>query len=68
RLEALAEARQKQVAATEQSLDAEKLRAAGLSRQAGNLELLIGRMETEIAAAQRAAEAARTSVVARGPG
>ncbi|QCI64773.1 murein hydrolase activator EnvC family protein [Phreatobacter stygius] len=68
RLEALAEARQKQVAANEQSLDAEKLRAAGLSRQAGNLELLIGRMETEIAAAQRAAEAARTSVVARGPG
>lgn len=68
RLEALAEARQKQVAETEQSLDAEKLRAAGLSRQAGNLELLIGRMETEIAAAQRAAEAARTSVVARGPG
>ncbi|MCZ0737161.1 murein hydrolase activator EnvC family protein [Phreatobacter sp. AB_2022a] len=67
RVEALAEARQKQLATSEQTLDAERQRASGLSRQADNLELLIGRMETEIAAARRAAEAARTSVVARGP-
>lgn len=66
RMEALAEARQKQVADGERSLEAEKAKAADLARQAGNLELLIGRMETEISAAQRAAEAARTTVVARG--
>jgi septal ring factor EnvC (AmiA/AmiB activator) len=66
RLEALAEARQKQVAEGERSLETERTRAADLGRQAGNLELLIGRMETEIAAAQRAAEAARTTVIARG--
>lgn len=68
RLEALAEARQKQVAETEQSLGAERQRALELARQADNLELLIGRMETEIAAAQRAAEAAQTSTVARSGG
>jgi len=66
RLDALAEARRAQLAEGEKTLEAEKARAAGLARQAGDLEHLIGRMETEIAAAQRAAEAARTTTVARG--
>jgi septal ring factor EnvC (AmiA/AmiB activator) len=67
RLDALAEARRGQVAAGEQSLEAEKARATTLARQAADLEHLIGRMETEIAAAHRAAEAARTTTIARGP-
>ena len=66
RLDALAEARRTQVAESERALEAEKARAASLVRQAGDLEHLIGRMETEIAAAHRAAEAARTTTVARG--
>lgn len=66
RLEALAEARRAELAASEKSLETERSRAAELARQAGNLELLIGRMETEIAAAQRAAEAARSTAAARG--
>lgn len=66
RLDALAEARRAQLAEGEKTLEAEKARAASLARQAGDLEHLIGRMETEIAAAQRAAEAARTTTVARG--
>jgi septal ring factor EnvC (AmiA/AmiB activator) len=66
RLEALSQARQNQLADSEKTLESEKARAATLARQAGNLELLIGRMETEISAAQRAADAARTTVVARG--
>jgi septal ring factor EnvC (AmiA/AmiB activator) len=66
RLDALAEARRTQVAESERVLEAERARAAGLARQAGDLEHLIGRMETEIAAAHRAAEAARTTTVARG--
>lgn len=65
RMEALAAARQGQIAEGERTLAAERQRAEALARQAGNLELLIGRMETEIAAARRAAEAARTTVVAR---
>ncbi|WP_296576261.1 peptidoglycan DD-metalloendopeptidase family protein [Phreatobacter sp.] len=67
RLDALAEARRGQVASGEQSLQAERARAATLARQAADLEHLIGRMETEIAAAHRAADAARTTTVARGP-
>ncbi|MGQ3358176.1 MAG: murein hydrolase activator EnvC family protein [Phreatobacter sp.] len=67
RLDALAEARRGQVTAGEQSLEAEKARAATLARQAADLEHLIGRMETEISAAHRAAEAARTTTVTRGP-
>lgn len=66
RMEALAEARQKQVAESEDSAEAERQKALDLARQAGNLELLIGRMEAEIAAARRAAEAAQTTVVPRG--
>lgn len=65
RMEALAAARQEQIAESERALAGERQRAETLARQAGNLELLIGRMETEIAAARRAAEAARTTVVAR---
>lgn len=66
RLDALSEARQRQLAEGEKSLETEKARASDLARQAGNLELLIGRMETEISAAQRAADVARTTVIARG--
>lgn len=66
RLDALAEARRTEVSSGEQSLEAQKTRAAALARQAADLEHLIGRMETEISAAQRAADAARTTTVARG--
>lgn len=66
RMEAIAEARRKQVAQSEDSAEAERQKALDLARQAGNLELLIGRMEAEIAAARRAAEAAQTTVVPRG--
>lgn len=65
RLDALAAARQQEEAASEQTLTQEKLRALGLARQADTLEQLIGRMETEIASAIRAADAARTSIVTR---
>lgn len=65
RLAALAEARQKALAESQTALDAERLRAVGLSRQSANLEQLIGRMETEIQAAARAAELARTTTAAR---
>jgi len=59
RLAALIEARQSALAAAEQALGAERDRAADLARQAANLKDLITRMETESAAAARAAEAAR---------
>lgn len=65
RLEALAAARQRQMAESEQSLGSERTRSLELAKQADNLELLISRMETEIAAAQRAAETARTTSIAR---
>ncbi len=59
RLAALIDARQSALAAAEQALGAERDRAADLARQAANLKDLITRMETELAAAARAAEAAR---------
>ncbi len=59
RLDALSAARQSEADNSAKTLEAEKLKAVGLARQAGNLELLIKRMETEIGAAMKAAEAAR---------
>jgi septal ring factor EnvC (AmiA/AmiB activator) len=59
RLAALIDARQSALAAAEQALGVERDRAADLARQAANLKDLIARMETESAAAARAAEAAR---------
>jgi murein hydrolase activator len=59
RLAALIDARQSALSAAEQALGVERDRAADLARQAANLKDLIARMETESAAAARAAEAAR---------
>jgi murein hydrolase activator len=59
RVAALIEARQAALAAAEQALDSERQRALDLAKQAASLKDLIARMETEIAAARRAAEAAR---------
>lgn len=59
RLAALIDVRQAALSAAEQALDAERLPAADLAKQAASLKDLIARMETEIAAARGAAEAAR---------
>ena len=59
RLTVLIEARQSALTSAEQALGAENARAAELAKQAGNLKELIARMETEVAAAARGAEAAR---------
>ncbi len=59
RLAALVEARQAALAAAEQALGAERERALELAKQAASLKELIARMETEVAAAARGAEAAR---------
>ena len=59
RLAALVEARQSALAAAEQALGAERERALELAKQAASLKELIARMETEVAAAARGAEAAR---------
>ncbi|ACK49616.1 Peptidase M23 [Methylocella silvestris BL2] len=59
RLAALIDARQAALAAAEKALSAENVRAAELARQAASLKDLIARMESEVAAAGRAAEEAR---------
>ncbi len=59
RLAALVEARQSALSAAEQALGAERERASDLAKQAASLKDLITRMETEVAAAARGAEAAR---------
>ncbi len=59
RLAALVEARQSALAAAEEALGAENARATDLARQAASLKDLINRMESEVAAAARGAEAAR---------
>ncbi len=59
RLGALVEARQAALVAAEKALDTERERAAELAKQATSLKDLIARIETENAAAQRGAEAAR---------
>ena len=59
RLAALVEVRQSALAVAEKALDTERERAIELAKQAANLKDLVARMETEIAAAARGAEAAR---------
>lgn len=66
RLAALVETRQSALSAAEQALGAERERALDLAKQAANLKDLIARMETEVAAAARGAEAARKADESRG--
>jgi septal ring factor EnvC (AmiA/AmiB activator) len=65
RLAALIDARQSALAAAEQALGAERDRAVDLAKQAANLKDLIARMESEVGAAARGAEAARRSDAAQ---
>ncbi|MBO0734630.1 MAG: peptidoglycan DD-metalloendopeptidase family protein [Methylocapsa sp.] len=65
RLAALVDARQTALVAAEKALDAERQREIDLAKQAASLKDLIARMETESAAAARAAEAARKADEAR---
>ncbi|WP_051952555.1 murein hydrolase activator EnvC family protein [Methylocapsa aurea] len=60
-LAALVDARQSALSAAEQALGAERERAAQLAKQTASLKDLIARMESEVAAAARGAEAARRS-------
>ncbi len=66
RLAALVDARQSALSAAEQALGAERERALDLAKQAASLKDLIARMETEVAAAARGAEAARKADEIRG--
>jgi septal ring factor EnvC (AmiA/AmiB activator) len=59
RLTALVDERQRQQAAREKDLDAENSRAIALSRQVGDLQGLIAKMEQELQSAARAADAAK---------
>ena len=59
RLAALVEARQSALSAAERALGEERIRALELAKQAASLKDLIARMETEVSAAARGAEAAR---------
>lgn len=61
RLSALVEARQNALGRDERDLDAERDKAKQLAGEAGSLKDLIGRMESDGAAAAKAAEAARRS-------
>lgn len=61
RVQALIAARQSQLALNESRLLDERQRAQQLARQAGSLKELIARMEVEISAASRAAQAARSA-------
>lgn len=65
RLSALVEARQSALAAAEQALGAERRHVAEIAKQAADLEDLVTKMESEIAAAARGAEAARKADEAR---
>jgi murein hydrolase activator len=65
RLAALIAARQDALSTAEQTLGAERDRAQELAKQAASLKDLIARMESEDAAAARAAEAARAADEAR---
>ncbi|MDA9422844.1 MULTISPECIES: murein hydrolase activator EnvC family protein [Bradyrhizobium] len=58
RLTALVDERQRQQAAREKDLDAENARAIALSRQVGDLQGLIAKMEQDLQSAARAAEKA----------
>jgi murein hydrolase activator len=66
RLAALVEARQSALSGAEQALGEERERALDLAKQAASLKDLIDRMETEVAAAARGAEAARKADDIRG--
>ena len=59
RIAALVAARQASLAEAEQALEAERARARDLARQATDLKDLVARMESDVASAGRAAEAAR---------
>jgi murein hydrolase activator len=61
RVQALIAARQSQLALNESRLLEDRQRAQQLARQAGSLKDLITRMETEINAANRAAQVARSA-------
>ena len=61
RLAALVDARQKSLAEAEQALQTERGRSQELAKQAADLKDLINRMESEVASAAKAAEAARKS-------
>ncbi|RFB78760.1 murein hydrolase activator EnvC family protein [Methylovirgula sp. 4M-Z18] len=61
KLNALVAARQQSLNEAEQALSAEQARAADLAKQATSLKDLISKMETQIASASQAAEAARQS-------
>jgi septal ring factor EnvC (AmiA/AmiB activator) len=65
RLSALIEARQKALMLAQSALDFEAERAKGLAARATSLKDLIARMEAEVEAARRAAEAARQADAAR---
>ncbi|CAH1653390.1 MULTISPECIES: peptidoglycan DD-metalloendopeptidase family protein [unclassified Chelatococcus] len=65
RLSGLVTARQQQLGDVEKTAGNEASRVAVLSSQAQNLKDLIDRMESEIASAQRAAEAARRAAAAQ---
>jgi murein hydrolase activator len=59
RLAALVDERQRQQASREKDLDAENARAITLSRQVGDLQGLIAKMEQDLKSAAKAAEAAK---------
>ena len=65
RLSGLVAARQQQLGDVEKTAGDEASRVTALSSQAKNLKDLIDRMESEIASAQRAAEAARRAAAAQ---
>ncbi len=65
RLAALIDARQAALSTAEQTLGSERERAQELARQAANLKDLIAKMESEVAAAAHAADAARDADEAR---
>jgi septal ring factor EnvC (AmiA/AmiB activator) len=64
RLAALVEARQESLSQARSALDAESERARNLASQASSLKELIARMESEVASARAAAEAARRAEAA----
>lgn len=59
RLTALVDERQRQQASREKDLDAENSRAIALSKQVGDLQGLIAKMEQDLQSAAKAAEAAK---------
>ena len=59
RLTALVDERQRQQASREKDLDAENSRAIALSKQVGDLQGLIAKMERDLQSAAKAAEAAK---------